>query len=129
MLLFFFQCSADHRNQHVLTHSSPTRRSSVLSGEHLYPAFPYPSYTLMSEADMLAIKGYIFSLPPVRRENRAHDLDKSEEHTSELQSLMRSSYAVFCLKKKNLKSMATIYTPISSNHILLTYKYRQDKYN
>lgn len=45
------------------------------SGEHLYPAFPYPSYTLMSEADMLAIKGYIFSLPPVRRENQAHDLD------------------------------------------------------
>src|SRR3546814_4164946 len=27
--------------------------------------------------------------------------DRSEEHTSELQSLMRSSYAVFCLKKKN----------------------------
>src|SRR3546814_8138299 len=26
---------------------------------------------------------------------------KSEEHTSELQSLMRTSYAVFCLKKKN----------------------------
>src|SRR3546814_3024174 len=26
--------------------------------------------------------------------------DRSEEHTSELQSLMRSSYAVFCLKKK-----------------------------
>src|SRR3546814_1804738 len=29
------------------------------------------------------------------------DLWKSEEHTSELQSLMRISYAVFCLKKKN----------------------------
>src|SRR3546814_7117677 len=31
------------------------------------------------------------------------DLDRSEEHTSELQSLMRISYAVFCLKKKNTK--------------------------
>src|SRR3546814_10799912 len=33
----------------------------------------------------------------------AHDghPDRSEEHTSELQSLMRISYAVFCLKKKN----------------------------
>src|SRR3546814_1151002 len=35
---------------------------------------------------------------------RAGDLDhlgiRSEEHTSELQSLMRNSYAVFCLKKK-----------------------------
>src|SRR3546814_2302776 len=30
-------------------------------------------------------------------------LGRSEEHTSELQSLMRISYAVFCLKKKNNK--------------------------
>src|SRR3546814_1387033 len=30
--------------------------------------------------------------------------DRSEEHTSELQSLMRISYAVFCLKKKKKKS-------------------------
>src|SRR3546814_10094424 len=30
-----------------------------------------------------------------------HRPDRSEEHTSELQSLMRISYAVFCLKKKN----------------------------
>src|SRR3546814_9300743 len=29
--------------------------------------------------------------------------DRSEEHTSELQSLMRISYAVFCLKKKKLR--------------------------
>src|SRR3546814_3419832 len=30
-------------------------------------------------------------------------IDRSEEHTSELQSLMRISYAVFCLKKKKIK--------------------------
>src|SRR3546814_5259673 len=29
---------------------------------------------------------------------------RSEEHTSELQSLMRSSYAVFCLKKKKIQT-------------------------
>src|SRR3546814_4719467 len=36
--------------------------------------------------------------------SRRHDDDdpRSEEHTSELQSLMRISYAVFCLKKKNI---------------------------
>src|SRR3546814_7294240 len=33
-------------------------------------------------------------------------LARSEEHTSELQSLMRISYAVFCLKKKNNKGTA-----------------------
>src|SRR3546814_2889862 len=31
---------------------------------------------------------------------------RSEEHTSELQSLMRISYAVFCLKKKNICNLA-----------------------
>src|SRR3546814_6399753 len=31
-------------------------------------------------------------------------IDRSEEHTSELQSLMRISYAVFCLQKKTIKS-------------------------
>src|SRR3546814_3898868 len=31
--------------------------------------------------------------------------ERSEEHTSELQSLMRSSYAVFCLKKKKTKTI------------------------
>src|SRR3546814_1078720 len=33
---------------------------------------------------------------------------RSEEHTSELQSLMRISYAVFCLKKKNITTTQTI---------------------
>src|SRR3546814_6875954 len=34
---------------------------------------------------------------------RPEEIDRSEEHTSELQSLMRISYAVFCLKKKHRK--------------------------
>ncbi|HUN60192.1 MAG TPA: cytochrome c, partial [Candidatus Binataceae bacterium] len=38
-------------------------------GSRLYPAMPYPSYTLMSDADVLAIKAYLFSLPPVRAAN------------------------------------------------------------
>src|SRR3546814_7688797 len=36
----------------------------------------------------------------VKMVRRAPRADRSEEHTSELQSLMRISYAVFCLKKK-----------------------------
>src|SRR3546814_5784505 len=35
-----------------------------------------------------------------KRWSGSADLPRSEEHTSELQSLMRNSYAVFCLKKK-----------------------------
>src|SRR3546814_4508607 len=38
---------------------------------------------------------------------------RSEEHTSELQSLMRISYAVFCLKKKNIKLQYASHTNIS----------------
>src|SRR3546814_5624574 len=41
---------------------------------------------------------------------------RSEEHTSELQSLMRISYAVFCLKKK--KTTSTIHH-LSSDHYLI----------
>src|SRR3546814_6361667 len=37
---------------------------------------------------------------------------RSEEHTSELQSLMRISYAVFCLKKKNTQQARQITTEI-----------------
>src|SRR3546814_8497966 len=43
--------------------------------------------------------------------------DRSEEHTSELQSLLRISYAVFCLKKKNNKSQITT---IDITHISTT---------
>src|SRR3546814_5972294 len=35
--------------------------------------------------------------------HKPHRMRRSEEHTSELQSLMRISYAVFCLKKKQIK--------------------------
>src|SRR3546814_7814996 len=109
--------SGDHRCLHVLTHSFPTRRSSDLrgggeagpahglhplgqpcaqegrartgnrarrssSGAHQPPSKP-----------TLGAFGFLW-LAPVQQGQR------SEEHTSELQSLMRISYAVFCLKKK-----------------------------
>jgi mono/diheme cytochrome c family protein len=35
-------------------------------GEALYPAMPFASYTYMTDADVLAVKAYLFSLPPVR---------------------------------------------------------------
>src|SRR3546814_5080860 len=41
---------------------------------------------------------------------------RSEEHTSELQSLMRISYAVFCLKKKKHKKKPTIENTLEHTH-------------
>src|SRR3546814_7355184 len=49
---------------------------------------------------------------------------RSEEHTSELQSLMRISYAVFCLKKKNKKTTKTTRT-VSQRHASNTNKEKQ----
>src|SRR3546814_8983172 len=45
-------------------------------------------------------RGDRFPQNPDDRPDRACHVCRSEEHTSELQSLMRISYAVFCLKKK-----------------------------
>src|SRR3546814_2050756 len=59
---------------------------------------PEPIVTYLSEAiresldDPTFVKTYI--------QKRVLDICRSEEHTSELQSLMRISYAVFCLTKK-----------------------------
>jgi mono/diheme cytochrome c family protein len=44
------------------------------NGDHYFPAFPYTSYTGVSREDLLAMKAFLFSLEPVTRENRDHDL-------------------------------------------------------
>src|SRR3546814_9720515 len=52
---------------------------------------------LMAARAMLWVEADDRGLTPAKADNPY----RSEEHTSELQSLMRISYAVFCLKKKN----------------------------
>lgn len=44
------------------------------AGQHLYPAFPYASYTYLTDADVLSIKHYIFSLPPQKGRPPANTL-------------------------------------------------------
>jgi mono/diheme cytochrome c family protein len=43
-------------------------------GEHYYPAFPYPSYTRMTQQDMQALYAYLMTLPASSMEIRPHDL-------------------------------------------------------
>jgi mono/diheme cytochrome c family protein len=50
------------------------RRGVRRDGARLYPAMPYPSYTYMSDADVLAIKAYLFALQPVTAPNKASTL-------------------------------------------------------
>src|SRR3546814_2856314 len=67
-------------------------------GPGLFPSIVGGAMALMGVA--LTIQGWVVRDVP---EEDTPPLVRSEEHTSELQSLMRISYAVFCLKKKKKK--------------------------
>src|SRR3546814_3117245 len=67
-----------HRRIERRKHGVPTRDAAV------------------RDPPLLAVEHVVVAVP---RDARTH-AGRSEEHTSELQSLMRISYAVFCLKKK-----------------------------
>src|SRR3546814_4107571 len=71
--------------------------SDVCSSDlrHVMPINDQPSDALLAQG----VAHLVRSIQGPRR--RTARSDRSEEHTSELQSLMRISYAVFCLKKKN----------------------------
>jgi len=43
-------------------------------GAHYFPAFPYTTYTKMSDEDVAALKAYLFAQPPVHQPNLAHDI-------------------------------------------------------
>jgi mono/diheme cytochrome c family protein len=49
-------------------------RGIAPGGRYLYPAFPYTSFTAMSRDDALAIKAYLFSLPPQHVANKENSL-------------------------------------------------------
>ncbi len=44
------------------------------TGRNYFPVFPYTSFQLMEKNDLLALKAYIFSIPPVNKKNIDHDL-------------------------------------------------------
>src|SRR3546814_4556397 len=70
--------------------------------------FSCPVEVRLDQRPMIASMRRQENLSPARqasRSARAISIFRSEEHTSELQSLMRISYAVFCLKKKKYKKI------------------------
>src|SRR3546814_3863771 len=113
--IFFYSRYGDHRVLHVLTHSFPTRPSSdllesagdglcllqQLQGPIAPPSGANPDFAVFIIADQV-----LQHAPRLHVGGEGFDFLglhlRSEEHTSELQSLMRISYAVFCLTKKKL---------------------------
>src|SRR3546814_5717731 len=72
------------------------------------------------EQQMLAIGRALMTNPRLLVLDEATEvtgtIDRSEEHTSELQSLMRLSYAVFCLKKKTTPRQKTSHKHLLHHH-------------
>src|SRR3546814_2669350 len=118
----------DHQDLHCLTPSFPTRRSSDLNEASSYVVDDLEQYASVGarhwhgfrdpDGELAGVVEGTLAVPEHGRRmflNMGIAMDdvalgalcydrairgRSEEHTSELQSLMRISYAVFCLKKK-----------------------------
>src|SRR3546814_3176371 len=95
---------------HVRPPSFPTRRSSdLLSVVAAFLLFgmldsvrvAFTSGSSVAGANRLVVASRLSITQTLPYRLLAQIEARSEEHTSELQSLMRISYAVFCLKKKN----------------------------
>src|SRR3546814_9560643 len=101
----YVRWSADNRRQWSLSLTTAhftdgnDRIEANLSGrERLYTT---PKLQLDALLDLSASHNSLENTPNFNPRSDLTIVPRSEEHTSELQSLMRISYAVFCLKKKN----------------------------
>src|SRR3546814_3964273 len=77
---------------------TPYKPSEVIASRYSRPALAFDSTSCASNGTTAHAANAGTS---VISGARMYSTRRSEEHTSELQSLMRNSYAVFCLKKKN----------------------------
>src|SRR3546814_4809300 len=84
--------------------------AALRNGKHVYNGIPFAADleqarqlrdAWRASGKVAVVDAFSQWLPAHRAAREMIDTDRSEEHTSELQSLMRISYAVFCLKNKN----------------------------
>src|SRR3546814_1691038 len=79
----------------------------------VYTALAARALGLEAFGALVLLHGFIMAVADLARFQ-----SRSEEHTSELQSLMRISYAVFCLKKKKNKNPLNVNTREHTHHDL-----------
>src|SRR3546814_3988427 len=130
MLFFFFMLRRPPRSTRPYTlfpyttpfgsARRPARAARLRSA--LQPSADHPCFFESMFVAVRETHDVVAMLPDHQRGHRHHEDagrheqvmwlrhgDRSEEHTSELQSLMRISYAVFCLKKKTKKDISPHY--------------------
>src|SRR3546814_7984915 len=90
-----------------------TRTDTLFPYTTLFRSVPRKGFGGMRVFVGHAIDAHQMRIMTLRDRSRTATYARSEEHTSELQSLMRISYAVFCLKKKYTKY---IYTQEAHSH-------------
>src|SRR3546814_6626255 len=102
-------------------------RSIKFSSSRIFPGQPYPCATPTS----IPINPSSATFRLFKRTAILSARCRSEEHTSELQSLMRISYAVFCLKKTNNEHdttrTATYRTPVTKAQLVRQNSHTQIK--
>src|SRR3546814_10596313 len=81
-------------------------------------------YTTLFRSELPTEQGLRRLAPEKDGQRIESAMARSEEHTSELQSLMRISYAVFCLKKKNSHKASKIRMRIREQRKTTRLKYR-----
>src|SRR3546814_7703505 len=89
--------SADaKRSDRVFYEARPSKTLALKADKSIHARFSAGVPTVTNSGLELSVQ-----VDPAFSTNKECAIGRSEEHTSELQSLMRSSYAVFCLKKQN----------------------------
>src|SRR3546814_9791021 len=82
------------------------------------------AFTARSTSSLSPAATWVSTLPSIgETQSKVLPEARSEEHTSELQSLMRISYAVFCLKKKKNKKTRNIYALNYNKNRKFVYEY------
>src|SRR3546814_3081783 len=77
------------------------RLADIIAVEELREQLDHVRTLRFQKDELIWLRGQTFyGVQGIFSPGFIHELERSEEHTSELQSLMRISYAVFCLKKK-----------------------------
>src|SRR3546814_6942024 len=103
-----FKCIGETVDSAATVVVDPERVQTLLPADFEMPEGGLNTRIIVAEFLLLEELLHRYKIPAALAYARTN---RSEEHTSELQSLMRISYAVFCLKKKNNQQPQPINTP------------------